>query len=411
MIDTPPHEPTEKLTGAHVHIFCEDQGTASHLAAAARDRRLSKMQVTTQLGGIHAACAYYAKSETPALIVVESLLDGATMLADLARLAEVCDADTKVIVIGHINDVLLYRELLRRDISDYLVAPLTTAQVIESIAAALSGESSAPLGRIAAFVGAKGGCGSSTVCHNVAWMLAESLNCETVVTDFDLPFGTVGLNFNQDAMRGMGEALSAGERLDVASIAKLRSKCSDHLSLLTAPCALGEDVDVNVGAALHLTELLSQSAQFVALDMPRAWGNWARQLIAQADEVVITAEPDLASLRNTKNMVDAIGAMRGPGWVPLLVLNRVNLPRRQEISLRDFANAVEVRPAAVIEFDAQLFGAASNNGQMIGEVSIKARAADAFRELAGAIAGKPVATKARSVFSPIIDRLSRKIGM
>jgi pilus assembly protein CpaE len=410
MIATPPHDPGEKR--AQIHVYCEDQGTATLITTASRDRRLTKMHLTTQMGGVHAACSLYAKASTPALVIVESLLDGATMLADLERLAEVCDAETKVIVIGHINDVLLYRELLRRHISDYLVAPLTAAQAIESITAVLSGESTAPLGRITAFIGAKGGCGSSTVCHNVAWMLAEGLASETVITDFDLPFGTLGLDFNQDAMRGMGEALATGERLDIATVAKLRSKCSDHLSLLTAPCALGEDVEINVDAAMHLTELLSQSAQFVALDMPRAWGAWARQLIAQADEIVITAEPDLASLRNTKNIVDAIGAIRGPGWVPLLVLNRVNLPRRQEITLRDFANAVEVRPAAVIEFDAQLFGAASNNGQMIGEVSGKAKATDAFRDLAAAIAGKPVAAKARgSVFSPIIGRLSRKIGM
>ena len=45
------------------------------------------------------------------------------MLAELDRLAECCDAGTKVVVIGHTNDVVLYRELLKRGVSEYLIAP------------------------------------------------------------------------------------------------------------------------------------------------------------------------------------------------------------------------------------------------------------------------------------------------
>ena len=43
------------------------------------------------------------------------------MLAELDRLAECCDAGTKVVVIGRTNDVVLYRELLqarRQRVSD-----------------------------------------------------------------------------------------------------------------------------------------------------------------------------------------------------------------------------------------------------------------------------------------------------
>ncbi len=69
----------------------------------------------------------FDESPTPSLLIIESLLDRDDMLADLDRLAEICDPATKVIAVGHVNDVLLYRELLRRGVSDYVVAPLERA--------------------------------------------------------------------------------------------------------------------------------------------------------------------------------------------------------------------------------------------------------------------------------------------
>jgi len=43
------------------------------------------------------------------------------------------DGDPEVIVVGRVNDVHLYRELIRRGVSEYLVAPLNPLHVIETI--------------------------------------------------------------------------------------------------------------------------------------------------------------------------------------------------------------------------------------------------------------------------------------
>lgn len=395
--------------GIGVHVFCEDTGTAKTVSDAFAGRRFAKLHLTLQMGGVHAARKIFAAAPTPELMIVESLLDSASMLADLESLAQVCDAGTKLIVVGHVNDVLLYRELLRRHISDYLVAPVAPAQLAESVAAALSGQSAEPLGRLIAFIGAKGGCGSSTICHNVAWTLAEPLKSETVIADFDLAFGTLGLDFNQDSGQGMAEALSAGERLDPAMLDKLMTRCSDRLALLTPPGTL-DAADISPVSAEHLAELLSQTVPFTLLDMPRDWRPWARALIARADDIVITAEPDLANLRNAKNIIDAARALRMTAKPPLLVLSKASTPRRPEISARDFANAVDLEPAAVVEFDAQLFGAAANNGLMIGEASPKAKVLELFRALAETLGGKAPAAQQQppSLIRPLIERLSRR---
>ena len=316
-----------------------------------------------------------------------------------------------MIVIGHVNDVLLYRELVRRHISEYLVAPLSAGQFAEAIAGALAGHSAQSPGRVLAFLGAKGGCGSSTVCHNTGWALAEMLGVPTIIVDFDLAFGTLGLDYNQDLGKGIGEALAAGDRLDAAMLDKLMSKCSERLSLLTSPCILDTDPDASPERAVQLVQLMGRAASVVALDLPLGWRASTRALIAEADQLIITAEPDLANLRNAKNLIEAARALRASDKPPLLVLNKLQMPRRPEISPRDFATAVDLEPAALIDFDAQLFGSAANNGLMIGEISAKAKHAELFRTLGETLSGKAAAAERKSgLFKPLMHRLSRKLA-
>ena len=187
----------------NIQAFCEDQETAAVIEKASQDRRLAKAHVAVQMGGAQAAAAFYRNTSTPNLIIIESLLGRTEMLGELDRLAEVCDPGTKVVVIGHFNDVPLYRELLRRSVSEYVVAPVEVMQIIESISAIYTDPETGPVGQIIAFIGAKGGSGSSTVCHNTAFAMATALRSDVVIADLDLPFGTAGLDFNQDPLNGI----------------------------------------------------------------------------------------------------------------------------------------------------------------------------------------------------------------
>src|SRR5438552_4826341 len=97
-----------------VQAFCETVETAAAVQAAGEDRRLGRAHLKVQMGGIVAANEAYSTSPTPNVIVIETEGRGGDILAGLDQLANVCDAGTRVIVIGRLNDVLLYRELIRR---------------------------------------------------------------------------------------------------------------------------------------------------------------------------------------------------------------------------------------------------------------------------------------------------------
>ncbi len=390
----------------NIQAFCEDQSTASVIQTASEDRRLAKAHVTVQMGGVQAAIAFYKNAATPNLVMIESLLERGPLLADLDRLAEVCDAGTKVIVIGHINDVLLYRELVRRGVSEYVVAPVTVGQIIESISAVYTDPETGPIGQVIAFVGAKGGAGSSTVCHNTAFAIASALKNDVVIADLDLPFGTAGLDFNQDPLQGIGDALATPDRLDEVLLDRLLSRCSDYLSLFAAPGTLDKPYDLDPDACESVLDVVRENVPWIAVDVPHLWTAWAKQVVLRADHVVITATPDLANLRNAKNLVDQLKGARPNDRPPLLVLNQVGVPKRPEIPVKDFAAAVGLEPKVIVDFDAQLFGTAANNGQMIEEVSDKSEAAEAFRTLANLLTGRVEQKSDRtSLLAPILSRL------
>ena len=153
-------------------------------------------------------------------------------------------------------------------------------------------------------------------------------------------------------------------------------------------------------------DVVRENVPWIAIDVPHLWTAWAKQVVLRADHVVITAAPDLANLRNGKNLVDQLKASRPNDRPPVLVLNQVGVPKRPEISVKDFGHAIELEPKAIIEFDAQLFGTAANNGQMIEEVSEKSKAAEQFRMLANVLTDRSEQKSERSsILAPILSRL------
>lgn len=365
-----------------IHIFGERQDTLASAERAAQDRRMSRAATQVRVGGIKAAIDNYQHEPTPPLIIVECMKDARTLLQEIDDLAEVCDAGTKVVVIGAANDILLYRELMRRGVSEYLVAPIQPLQLIAAIGGLFTDPDQPFMGRTVAFVGARGGAGASSVAHNTAFAMSERIGVNTVIVDYDLPFGTSGLNFNQDPLGGVVDALTHPERLDATLLDRMMVRCTDKLSLFAAPATLDTDWDIHSDAFEEVTSRIRSTAPFVVLDLPHLWSAWMRTQLVGADEVILVATPDLASLRNAKNLVDLIRQARPNDAPPRVVLNQVGMPGRPEIPAKEFGQALGIHPCLSIPFDAKVFGAAANNGQMVLDSAAKTRPAEAFETLA-----------------------------
>ncbi|TPJ70771.1 CpaE family protein [Mesorhizobium sp. B2-7-1] len=391
-----------------IQAFCETDGVANPVERAGEDRRMAKAHLKVHMGGIPTAIEFYQSAPTPNLILLESRSEPQQLLEQLGQLSEYCDPSSKVVVIGHYNDVGLYRELIRSGISEYVIAPVSMTDIVSVVSSIFVDPESEPIGRSIAFIGAKGGVGSSTIAHNVAWAMSSLFKSEVVIADLDLAFGTANINFDQDPAQGIAEAVFSPERVDEVYLDRLLAQCAEHLSLLAAPSTLERVYDFDAEAFSQIIETAQRSAPLLVLDIPHVWSGWTKSTLIKADEIVITATPELANLRNTKNMVDMLKRLRPNDPPPKLIINQAGVPKRPEIAASDFAEPLGITPMAVINFEPLLFGNAANNGRMLSEMDAKSPVVTTINEVAHVLTGRSeIKAKKKAGLGSILGKLSR----
>ncbi|TCD16424.1 AAA family ATPase [Oricola cellulosilytica] len=392
-----------------IQAFCESEGVAAPVGRMGEDRRMAKAQTRVYMGGIRAAVEFYQTAPTPNLIIIETTSSPDALFRDLNDLAEVCDPSTKVVIVGHQNDVTLYRELIRNGISEYIVAPVAIADLMNVVSTLFVDPDADPLGKTVAFVGAKGGVGSSTIAHNVSWAISTLFQSQVVIADMDLPFGTANINFDQDPAQGIAEAVFSSDRIDEVYLDRLLASCAENLSLLAAPSMLDKVYDFDPDAFSQLVDVAQRTAPCVVLDVPHVWNGWTKRTLERADEVVIVAAPELANLRNTKNLIDTLKKLRPNDPAPRLIINQVGTPKRPEIAPDDFAEPLGIEPIAIIPFDAHLFGTASNNGRMLAETDAASPIVANLSDIAHVVTGRGVVReKPKSGLQGILSKLKKK---
>lgn len=387
-----------------VRAFYENTTTADLLGQAASDRRMQRADYDAHKGGLRAAIEYLSENVTPNLLIIESSLPSLEMLDQIDQLAEYCDPGVQVMVIGATNDIALYRQLISRGVSEYVVPPIQPVQLIRAISGLFSDPETPFLGKSIAVVGAKGGVGASTIAHNLSWSIAENARQNTTLVDLDLTFGTTALDFNQEGAQTVLDALLTPDRTDEAVIARLLTKATERLSLFTAPASVNEEVEIDNAAYDVVIQAVRRSVPYVVIDLPHTWNGWLKETLVAADEVIIVAQPDLASLRNGKNIIDRLKTERPNDAPPKLILNMVGVPKRPEIPVKDFAAALSLEPEVVLPFEPALFGTASNNGQMISETQSDAKASLAIDHLASVLTGQSVEVPQKTLLQKLLGK-------
>ncbi len=373
--------------------------TTESLESLRGDRLLFRCSLDIQSGGLNTAISYLTDRKTPELLIVELDCPQDEVFARLEGLANVCDPATRLVLISPHNDVELFQELIRNGVSDYIVSPVTPDKLRDSISKIYQGLEAESDGRVIAFMGLCGGVGSSVIAHNVAYDLAGIYDAKSAIVDMDICFGTAALNYNVQPRQTVVDALTQLSRLDGELLDQLFVPFENKVNILASPASLNVGMTVTHDSFDVLMKAIRPMADFVVLDLPHFWSPWVSDALAVADEVVLVGTPDLASLRNAKSMVEFIGPKRGVDAPTRLVLNKVG-SSKQELSDKDFKDAVAMKSAVSIPYEPEAFGRALNNGEMLSKVSAKNKASQAIAELATIVskrAPEPVAKK--SAFS------------
>ncbi|MBF34826.1 MAG: pilus assembly protein CpaE [Hyphomonadaceae bacterium] len=407
-VELPPMEAYEggdrAIPAISVLAFCETRRVSSIIDRVQSDRRMSNATVEIIPGGIPAAIEHLAEHPTPNLLIVESSAPASQMIAQIDELAGHCEEGVEVMVVGATNDIALYRQLVARGVSEYLVPPIEPVQMVRSIANIFTDPDAPFVGKSISVVGAKGGVGASTIAHNLAWSLAENARVSTSLVDLDLSFGTTSLDFNHETQQTIADALMAPDRADDAVISRLLAKATDRLSLFTAPASVNQLMDIDASAYSTVIEGVRRLMPYVVLDLPHGWSQWIYNTLISSDEVILVCQPDLASLRNGKNMLDKLKTQRPNDRPPRLVINMMGVPKRPEIPIKDFAAAIEAEPEIVLPFDPHLFGTASNKGQMISEADPQSKPAVAIDQLATTLSGRETMQPEKSLLKKLLGK-------
>jgi pilus assembly protein CpaE len=397
-------QPVPRVT---IHASCDRPEISDIISGIAADRRLARAEISVESGGLDTAIARFAAQASPNLLILDSLMQGQQMLHTLDRLAQVIEEGTKVVIIGAVNDIALFRELMARGVSEYIVPPLQPIDLIRTICGLYVNPDKPFAGRVISVIGARGGIGASTISHNLAWSIAERLETGATLLDLDLSFGTAALDFNQDPQQSIADALMAPDRVDDVFLERVTTKQTQRLQMLTAPATLEREFELDPQSYEMVIERVRRTSPYVVLDLPHAWTSWVKHTMLAADDAIIVAGPDLASLRNTKNIMDLLKSMRPYDSPPTVVLSMVGVPKRPEIPFKDFAEALGAEPVASIPFDPQLFGLAANNGQMVGEVAAQSKTALALDALAVSLTGRKLAEPKKASLAGKIPFLKR----
>jgi len=358
-----------------VIVTVQDQGTLDRIQDVMRELQLDdEMHFETTLDS---ALRRIREGDNTRILIID-LSDSPAPIAELGAARTACGGDVKILALGAVNDVNVYRDVLAAGANDYVVKPPSR----EVLAAALikrsttGGGSSSGLGDIVAFIGSRGGVGATTAAVSCAWLLSEQRQERTALLDLDLHFGTIALHFDTDPGGGLGEALDQPSRIDSLFIERAMVRVSDTLRILATEAGVSELLMTEAGAIDVLLYELRRKFSWVVVDLPR----W------------VLCERSLGGLRDTLRLQTL---MRENAPQTRVLLLEAPCGERAAVSRAEFEKAVGKRFDGTISFDAKSAGAATNAGKPLPLAAPRSPVTKEIAELIATLAAPAEAPKRR----------------
>ena len=338
-------------------------------------------------GGLRNAVQSLSVSASPNILFVD-LSESGDPLNDINALAEVCEPGTVVIAAGQVNDVRLYRDLVNSGIQDYLLKPFSADQMREALAQAqmtLTGprhatESADRPHLMTAFIGVRGGVGSSAIASSVAWMFGERAGRSTAFLDLDLHFGTGALALDLEPGRGLTDAIENPSRIDGLFIERAMVKANERLAVLSAEAPINQPLMSDGAAFFQLQEEMKGAFECTVIDLPRHMLVQHPHLLHDVQATVVVSEFTLAGARDTIRILSWLKA-NAPQTRTIVVANRVPATGGGEITRKDFETSIERKVDVVMPLDTKLAIQAAKLGKPLAEVGKSSKLGQALIEL------------------------------
>jgi pilus assembly protein CpaE len=310
-------------------------------------------------------------------------------LPHIGRLAEVCNLETEVIVIGDRNDVALYRELKAAGVAEYFYKPLVGSvltRALDEIAHGNSSPQSSRSGRLVFILGVRGGVGATTIATTLAWHFAEMRQRGVLLLDLDLYSGDAALQLDVQPSHALREALEDPKRIDELFLERGVVPVTERLGLLAGIEPLSDRVMLNEDAALQLLQKILAHYRYVLVDLPAEVALSLPALLHMPSTLLLVSDGSLTSTREVTRWREFIGPST-PDRTLLHILNKKSAPGAlpEEEMLR-----VNPPPDISIDWGRDIMDASVLGAKAIQECSaIRDGMAELSRLLAGSAVEHP----------------------
>ena len=402
------------LPTATVALFSRDQETVEAFQSLESDWRFARVALEVHDGDVETATAKYRSSQTPELLIVQTEDIDSGFTDKLETLGEHCAETTSAIVIGPDNDVNLYRKLVGMGVSDYLVRPIAPPALADDIAETLIEQMGASGSRLIAFMGAKGGVGTTSLVEAVAWNLSTDLKQKTFLLDAAGGWSTLSVGMNFEPSTTIVEAARAASDGDEDSLSRMIHKAHEKLYILSSGGDVMLDDPVDEDRYEALLDYLMALYPVVLVDLSAAPAQLKRLALTKAQRTMLVTSPLLPAVRATRTLLHEIKQLRGDTETSVdIILNMKGIAPKHEVPKAQIKAALEQPISATIDFDPALFVSTESESKKLhlqkgGEVAIT--------ELMGPIMDildiqkAPAAEEKKSVkgVSGLLDKLKSK---
>jgi len=379
-----PEDPTLQLGNAECVAFVDDNQTHGVVASVTGQFFADPI---VRAGNSKDALQFFSEASPPRVLIVD-IAAGDDPVTTMLSLVTAFPPETRLIGIGQVNDIGLYRELTEAGIVDYLVKPISE----KILAAALTraeegpelGDGELPETPRIAIVGTRGGVGASSIAVNLAWLIAEERKLKTALIDLDLWFGTVALALDIEPTRGLREALENPARIDSLFVSSATAKLTDHLSVMATEETIAGEVALDPGASEILLEALGRANDVIVVDLPRTAFRMRHHVLQASTNAILVTEMDLPSLRDSIRLLGAIEEANHE--LPITVIaNRVG-GKKQAMPASEFKKALGRKIDFVVPEDPKAFIEAANNGKPMVAAAPNGKATKVLRQVAAQLA-------------------------
>lgn len=357
-------------------------------------------------GGSQEALDYLAEIPAPKVIIVDIGESSAPLTAMLSLTAAFTE-DTRLIGIGTINDINLYREMVGAGITDYLVKPVTEKALAAALARAeepshtpVTPEETANSDHVrrVAVIGSRGGVGASSLAVNLGWILSQEKKKKTAIIDLDLEFGTVALLLDLEPTTGLREALESPGRIDSLFVESATARLTENLSVMATEETLSSEVHFKPEAIDLLFDTLGRTNEYIIVDLPRSALAVRQRIFESVTDILLITELTLPGLRDAMRIISNIEEAVA-GKAVTVIANRTGAPQ-QAMSPRDFQKALGHKVEFLIPQDEKAFKQAANNGKPLTQFDARGKPAKAMNSIVSKLTGEKKSTKNKNVGAP-----------